>query len=246
MKQLRGIKYLVVLVPLLLLAVSPYATAAQVTRTGTVTTIENSNQTGSQSVTVPADATLCVVMAAFYRNATNWIAANPVSLNSVNLSTLKKTDGVNDVEQVWLGYLVNPATGSQTLAWNWGNTFTEGAVICVVFYKGVDTSDPVVSSGTQTNDTYDLTGLTAGADDMMVGVVGTWNTSPSSVTDNGQTELAITGPVNTCYGGFAEKLGGTGFYFTDGEDTSCAAGVFRAAASTLEQEGFRFRNDSRP
>ena len=144
MKQLRGIRYLVVLVPILLLAVSPYATAAPVTRTGTVTTIQNSLQSDSQSVTVPTDATLCVVMATLYNGTANWIAPNPVSLGGTNLTTLQKTDEQTDNGHVWLGYLVNPATGSQTLAWDWGATPSVGANIAVSFYKGVVTTNPVV------------------------------------------------------------------------------------------------------
>ena len=226
MNTLERIGYLIALILMLLLCFPDCGTSAPVTRTGTVTTITSTLQSSSQSVTVPADATLAVVMASLWRNATNWIAANPVTLGGVNLTTLQRTDEQTGNEHAWLGYLVNPATGSQTLAWNWGAAPTEGVNIAVVFYKGVVTSNPVVSSGEQLTTDTDLTGLIAGPDDMMVGVAATYTSAPT-VTDSGQTQLAVMGPTAGAYGGFAEKLGATGFYFTGGSNTTCAAAVFR-------------------
>ncbi len=199
-----------------------------VTRTGSVIQIQNSSQSGSQSVTVPSDAQACVVIVTFYGNF-NWIANNPVTLAGSNLTTVQKTDEQIDNGHVWIGYKVSPATGSQTLAWNWGATPQEGANICVVFYTGVDTSNPIVSSGQQLSANTDLTGLTASAGDMMVGGVYSYDSSPT-VTDNSQTQLAVMGRYNLCYGGFAEKDGGTGFYFSSGNYNTVVALVLKAAA----------------
>jgi len=235
MKEFRSTGYLIILILILLLSFPAYGIAARVTQTGSGITIQSSSQNGSQSVTVPADATLCVVMASMFENATNWITANPVTLNGVNLTTLQRTDDQSVNDHAWIGYLVNPSTGSQTLAWNWGTTPDQGAIIYVVFYKGVDTSNPVVSSGKQTTNGQDLTGLTAGVGDMMVGIVST-DTSVTSVTDQGGTELARTSSAfNNIHAGVASKLGGTGFYFTGGTYTACAAGVFRGTGASVNQ-----------
>lgn len=198
-----------------------------VTRTGSATSIANTNQTWSQSVNVPADAQVAVVIATVWANQDNWIAANPFSLGGSNLTTLQKTDSQHDNNATWLGYLVNPPTGSQTLSCNWGQSLPAGASITIAFFVGVDTSNPIRSSGQQTSNGSDLTGLTASAGDMMVGGVGS-DTQPT-VTDNSQTQLT-NAAGGGLYLGSAQKDGATGFYFTGGAYTTCVALVLRQAS----------------
>jgi len=88
-----------------------------VTRTGSVITIQSSSESSSQSITVPNDATICVVVVSlYYDSPTSWIPANPFTLAGSNLTTAQKTDEQIINGQVWIGYIVNPSTGSQTLA----------------------------------------------------------------------------------------------------------------------------------
>jgi len=204
-----------------------------VVRTGDIVVIQNSDASGSQSVAVPADATLCVVIITGWNDSTNWIPANPITLGGVNLTTLQKTDNQVNNGQVWIGYLVNPSTGSQSLAWSWGIAMDEGANFCIAFYKGIDTASPVVSSGKQTTAGADLTGLSASAGDMMVGGVYSYSIAITSVTDSSQTQLAKPNKFNSCYGGFAEKDGGTGFYYTGGDYQTCVGGVFKQGVTNL-------------
>ena len=199
-----------------------------VTRTGTAVTIANTNQSFSQAITVPADAQIAVVVAAIWRYQTNWIAANPVSLGGSTLTTVRKTDTTSDNNQLWLGYLALPATGSQTLSVNWGAVPTGGANIAVVFYKGIDTSDPIRASAVQTTSWTNLTtGLTASAGDMMFG--GVASDSAVTVTANGQTQVANNLGASI-YLGTAQKDGGTSFQFTGGDYTTVAALVLRQGA----------------
>jgi len=186
-----------------------------VTRTGDIYAIEaGTAQSDSQSVTVPVDCDVCVVVAGMWRDATNWIAANPVTLAGQNLTTEQKTDEQSDGYQLWIGYIVNPSTGSQTLAWNWGAAPSDPAAICCVFYAGVDTADAIEDSGEQLTLGADLTGLTASSGDMMVGGVYDYGGEPV-VADEGQTELTIIGQGGEEYfAGFAQKDGGIGFYYT--------------------------------
>lgn len=195
-------------------------------RTGSVYTFTSSAQVDSETVTVPADADICVVAATLFKNTSNWLPANPFTLGGANLTTEQKTDEQTDNSHVWLGYKVSPATGSQTLAWDWGQSPGQGALITVAFYRGVDTITPIVDSDQQLTAGTDLTGLTASGDDMMVGAIASYG-ALSSVTDNSQTELYLS-LFNQTGGGFAEKLGGTGFYFTGGGYTTCAALVLNA------------------
>ena len=202
-----------------------------VTKTGSTITIQSGDD-GSQSVTVPTDADICVVMCSLYAGTPNWIVANPVTLAGTNLTTAEKTDNQTSNGHVWIGYIVSPSTGSQTLAWNFTvGTVNEGINFVVTFWTGVDTASPIVDSGKQTTSGADLTGLSADSGDMMVGCAYSYNSTHTSVTDNSQTELTRS-TYNSAGLGAAYKDGGTGFYFTGGSYTTCAAIVIAAETTT--------------
>lgn len=151
-----------------------------------------------------------------------------MTLGGNNLTTAQKTDEQTANTQVWIGYYVISSTGTLTLAWDWGAAPTNGASICVAFYKGVDTVTPINDSGQQLTSELDLTGLSAGANDMMVGVVGSYG-GITSVNDSSQTELWLTA-YNSAWGGFAQKAAGTGMYWTPaGADSysTCAAIIIK-------------------
>ena len=134
-----------------------------VVRTGSVVTISSDATTGSQSITVPSDADIMVVGFGTWDGSTDWIPTNPLTLNSVNITKAEETDYQSDVDQTWLGYLVNPDTGTQTFAWDMGSTSGfDGNVYGIAFYKNVDTTSPIVSSGKTSSGGADLTGLTGG------------------------------------------------------------------------------------
>lgn len=199
-----------------------------VTRTGTEVLIQNGNQSWSQNITVPADAEICIVLVSVWKEATDWIPANPFTLGGSNLTTVQKGDNQSANEQGWIGYILVSSTGTVALACNWGTGLGAGACVHAVFYKGIDTDDPIKSSGKQTTSGADLTGLTASAGDMMVGCVAS-EAVPDSVNDNSQTEIDISSQYSYAAIGTAEKDGGTGFYFTGGTYTSVVALVLAQA-----------------
>lgn len=206
-----------------------------VERTGTYTIIHTARaQTGSQSVTIPADTNLLVVAISAWKGSANWYPASPVTWDGSNLSKIVATDGQSSFQQGWAGRLANPTTGAKTLAWDFGTSYNEGAHIVVVAYKGVDTSDPIVSSASVTTNNTDVTsGLSAGASDMMVGVASIYSGSSPSGADNGQTQIVASARESNDIIIVAEKQAATAFYWTAGfpSDTTALAFVLRAAAA---------------
>jgi hypothetical protein len=119
-----------------------------VTRTGSVTNIQNNANSGSQSVTVPADADCAVVAIEGYSSTLNQLATATVTLGGQPM-TLKRSDQFGNGNQSAIFTLVAPPTGVQTLAWDTCGTalFADGGQLDVAFYKGVDQSNPVSDAG---------------------------------------------------------------------------------------------------
>lgn len=126
------------------------ASSSAVSRTGSVTTIKNGANSGSQAVTVPADATLAVVTIEGYNPTTDIITGNAPTLGGTATTLAKfQRDSAADGNQVGIFTLGSPAIGSQTFAWNWGGSaaWADGGQMNVVFYKGVNTTTPVGAIG---------------------------------------------------------------------------------------------------
>jgi hypothetical protein len=147
-------------------------TFATVTRTGSLINID-SNDDGSQSITVPSDAEMIVFTAALYDGAGDAGLAS-VSIGGNALTIERDESGSMNSQITAIAYRVNPPTGSQTLAWTWdAPPLNEGAVILIGFYKGVDTADPIRDSGGQqvTSNSMTTGSMTAQTGDMAVAVV---------------------------------------------------------------------------
>ena len=129
----------------------PQQALAAVSRTGSVTNIQNSADNGSQSVTVPSDATLAVLTIEGYNSSRTKISGFTSLTLGGNTMTLRvsQVDGGTDGDQCGIFTLTNPPTGSQTLSWNWGGStsWADGGQINVAYYKGVNTSNPIGSTG---------------------------------------------------------------------------------------------------
>jgi hypothetical protein len=215
------------------------APMADVTRTGTAEDLNSPNQTGSQTITVPADCTCVVITASGYYGSGDGIfgAGQIYGLGGADFAgSTKFSVGASGASadipssgQVCISYLVNPSTGSQTLRWSLPAAANEGVNAKILYYKNIDTGSPLTDSDVQLSVNADLTGLTAGASDMMVGVGYKYGGAFTSVNDSGQTELN-NDVYNSAANGTAEKLGGTGFYFTGGDYTICCAIVLKAAS----------------
>ena len=166
-------------------------------RTGTAVTIGTYNNSGSQSITVPADCTLAVISVADAN------AAGTVSINSVNATF--DIYAANNWLRVY--HLVNPSTGSQTFAWS-NFALMGGLAIIIAFYKGVDTSSPVRDSDFDANEgnpgTATTPSMTSAAGDMaVVGCAGYGGAL--TLTGGGQTSVATVNKETT-YAGIAELL----------------------------------------
>ena len=202
-------------------------------RTGTYIQIDSWNETGSQSITVPNDAELMLVFIGGYSVAgVNWMEAGEYSLNSVSLSLIAHTSDQTDNEQVAAWRLVNPATGSQTFAWdhNTGASLGDGATFIILFYKGVDTTSPIRDSGTA-GAAGDVTGVVFESGDMIVGAVASYQDAITSADDDGQTEIVLTEVFSNLGMGVGEELSEGDFYTTGGTAMSAVAVVIAAAAS---------------
>lgn len=121
------------------------------TRTGTASEVDASAGNGSTSVTVPSDATAVIAFADHWDdNGSSTLSG--LTLNSVSFIERSQVAEVSDQNGVYVGTLVNPSTGTQTLAWTWsaGGARTEGGKIVLIYVKGVDTADLVRASAVDT------------------------------------------------------------------------------------------------
>lgn len=119
-----------------------------VTRTGSVGSIQSALNSSSQAITVPSDAEIIVVSAGGYEPVASYFSGGAVTLNSVPLTVGRADDTDTAKVMSAMFYLVNPATGSQTLAWDWVGTTTPdvGVQIYYSFYKGVNKASPIRDS----------------------------------------------------------------------------------------------------
>jgi hypothetical protein len=137
-----------------------------VQRTGTVTTISNNANSGSQAITAPSDATGIVVMTGGWdASHTNMFANGSVTWNGISLGSARNqfdTTASSNAGAVWAAQITD--IGSQTFAWNWEGTDTvdEGGGIFVFFIKNVDWASPIVATG-QDGTGSSATALTTGS-----------------------------------------------------------------------------------
>lgn len=217
-------------------------------RTGSISLIQSSSDPSSDSVTVPADATLAVLFVSGWSNTANWLGSGAtITLNSVGFTVRQDTSNNTNPEQIALWTLVDPATGSQTLAWDLGDTPSSGAEFVVVYYKGVDTADLIRDSG-KSEASEDVTGLSASAGNMLVGGVAC-DSAITSVNDDSQTQVSLAGLYNSNYMGIGEELSEGDFYSTvAGGSPSSVAIVLKPAGAGPEaltiSDGVKFGESS--
>ena len=220
-----------------------------VTRTGSVGEFhEDSLGAESDTVTVPSDATLMVVMACGYSEndmfdlgvADDGEITN-VTLNSDTFINIEEIGDDQAESPYWYGassqfYLVNPSTGSQTLAWDWignGNA-GEGVHIQYAFYKGVDTADPVrdrdnaAGYGNQTTDTLD-----AEDGDMIVAGCYHWTDGGGGDVSWTNATEALDNEYNDCGGAVGENDDGADTTITcsDCDLHNITVAVYKASAA---------------
>lgn len=205
------------------------AGAGEVTQTGSAVVVESTGYNSSQGISVPSDAELAILCITGWTDGGVTFGDTPASLNSVDFTKVQSTDDQSANGQVWIGYLLNPTTGTPTFAWdlNIGRDPDEGVTYVLTFWKGVNTGAPIADSDKETASDTDITGLSAGSGDMMVGVVYDYGVSPT-VTDNSQTEQRSS-VYNSAGIGVGSKLGATGFYYTSGAGYQTCVAIIIAA-----------------
>lgn len=164
---------------------------AAITQTGSCTTVGSTSiyAAGSgtiSSITVPGDATLMTIGVSAYHGTNGVTSANGSFDIGGNASV-----GVGGAASTnWHGvqhYILNPATGTQNLDWQWGGgagtALDDGTVIIsYCFWLGVDTGSPVRDSdGAQSSGATTTTPtLTAQSGDLIIA----WGTSFDGASAN--------------------------------------------------------------
>lgn len=158
------------------------------TRLGTDTWTSNANS-GSSSRTIPAGTEITLIYVAGYLGTTaNYFSSGTLTINGVGMTTFGATS--DDSTSFFMGCgwrLMSPASGAQTVAWDWSGAGapSDGVLFVAVHYSGINTSDPVRDSdGTQEAALpYETKTLTAVAGDMIsIAVFGFVGGSAGSVT----------------------------------------------------------------
>jgi hypothetical protein len=176
---------------------------SNVSRIGSLLTHDGGlGNTGSTTITVPADCTCLVVGVVGYQPTANLFSSGSLTLNSMALTAVSGGDAVTaDRYMGCLWYLGNPSTGTQTLAWDWAGSSSldgaTGAFFLIAFYKGVATDTLVrdtfgmqaSASGPHSTDT-----MTAQNGDFLVAYAFSFvNPGPGSWTWSGATAAGTLG-----------------------------------------------------
>ena len=152
-------------------------------RTGTASEVDaGAAQSSSVSVTVPSDCTLIIAQWDYYDGGSGGPMTS-IDLDSVNFTLpVNEGDSGNNVG-LGLGWLLNPATGSQTFAWDWGSggAKSEGGLITLTYIKDHHATDPIRDTDwDRTNDNIDCSiTVTSETTDIVIAQCGSFNTTPT-------------------------------------------------------------------
>jgi len=211
--------------------------AGTIERIGSLTQFDtDGGNTGSTSVSIPADATLMVVGLSGYAGGVSYYSDGAMTINSAAMTAVDIDASVNAFQGAMF-YRVLPSTGSQTLAWDWVGTDAQAnpAMFVYGFYKGIDTSSPV-------RDTYGLNEiggiyvtdtLTAQTGDMVIAWTEFFKGDDGSVTWTNATEIFEATIYGYADGGWAEASPSGNVVITattNGDDGGIGAIVFKPGA----------------
>lgn len=169
-----------------------------VERTGTAQTFATTLSSDSFSLAVPGDATLAVVFFSGYSTTPYNTAFNngqySVTIGGQACTHVNRSTTVSDNRDIACSILVNPPTGSQTMAISISGTVLSGNFFTVVYYKGVDTDNPILDSGGSDNSgSMSVVDLVFDRWSMTVFGVSTSN-SGAVITGNDQVSIITNGP----------------------------------------------------
>lgn len=193
---------------------------ATVNRLGTYT-VHQGQSDGSFSVTVPADADICIVITSGYRGSSgalldelNWDDGSALDFTLINTSYY--SSGPAD-PQLTAHYMVDtdgnwPGSGSQTLYFANPGNYVEGYVLVALFYENIDASDPVIESENQegvSGDDWTSAFTESTSESMTVCASYQYGGGGTDqvMDNNGQTEIyATTSAYNDAHLSIGEKL----------------------------------------
>lgn len=145
-----------------------------ITRTGSIiefhAVVDGANS-GTENVTVPADAEIMIVGVVGYITGVSPFSGGTLTIAGASMTYI---GGDADVSKMTGGmfYKVLPATGAQTLAWDWAgtNTMEGGTHFVYAFYKGINTSGAIRDDDAtqQASSPHTSNTLTAQSGDLIV------------------------------------------------------------------------------
>ena len=163
-----------------------------VTLTGTPVKDTDWGVSGSQALTIPADATGIVIM------SWSWIDGVAAAFDELNFAddaslggTLIVTNTDDTDPYDMFAHIITsadaawPGTGSHTLYWSFNSAPTEGGTVLIFFVKGIDTINPVRATDSQKNVdttwTTDTMGAAEAGDLSFIAVATYFNTANNAV-----------------------------------------------------------------
>jgi len=193
---------------LVLLLLWPTALWAAPVRSGSITQDAFSANSGTTSVSVAADAEFFAVCLSGFENTASFFSAGTLTLGGTARTGVVAFDADTTKFQGALFYWTLPATGTQTLAWDWAgaNAAQEGALFAYGSYKGIDTASPIRSSNgaQQATNPHATSTLTAQSGDLIVACMTQFANVESTVTWTGATEVVGFTKVGGADGSWAE------------------------------------------
>jgi hypothetical protein len=169
-----------------------------ITRIGSLTEsadAERTTNTGSESISVPADAEILIVGVHGFHNTANYFTGGAMTLGGTTFTTEVAQGNADNTEFMGAIFAIDcrALTGTRTLAWDWSGTADPLTGVRIVWgcYKGVNTSAMVRDSdGAQTSSpAFTTPTLTASAGDLIVAWAWGYYTAAGAPTWSNATQV---------------------------------------------------------
>lgn len=137
-----------------------------IARVGSIIEVDTTNLggvSGSTSVTIPTGVDLLVIALSGYIATASSFSTHPPTLGGTALTAIAAADANTSDYNGCLYYMVSPAAGTKTLAWNWVNAPPGSAnnpIMALSFYSGTDLTAPIRDSDGKQTGTGSLTSKT--------------------------------------------------------------------------------------
>lgn len=179
-------------------------------------------------LTVPAGTELLLLFIGGKRVIVDWLNITDLSVDGDAIVLEVDTASQTADQQCWIGYIVNPSTGSQTLSGTLDYPPQNGLLFTTVYLSGVDTDAPIEGSKVNTSgdDVAAITGDPSSGS-MMLGIAVDEDTVRA--TGDSQTEVKYAG-ANNSFTAVGYEVDEDDFYGTGPGKNPTAAAVVIATA----------------